>query len=51
MELGATATSAKPPSIVKAATRSPGRTRASSGALRTMPPTSLPGTNGSGGLT
>ena len=33
-----------------AATRSPALTAAPSGALRTMPPTSLPGTNGSGGL-
>ena len=35
----------------KAATRSPSRTAAPSGALRTMPATSLPGTNGSVGLT
>ncbi len=35
----------------KAATRSPADTPAPSGALRTTPPTSLPGTNGSGGLT
>jgi hypothetical protein len=34
-----------------AATRSPSETPAPSGALRTTPPTSLPGTNGSGGLT
>src|SRR5690349_21541701 len=34
----------------KAATRSPARTAAPSGALRTTPATSLPGTNGSGGL-
>src|SRR4051812_45808741 len=33
-----------------AATRSPGCTAAPSGALRTIPATSLPGTNGSGGL-
>ena len=43
-------TSANPPSMQNAATRSPGLTGASSGALRTTPPTSLPGTNGSGGL-
>ena len=47
---GATATSAKPPSMQNAATRSPGLTAAPSGAERTMPPTSLPGTNGSVGL-
>ncbi len=47
---GATAVSAKPPSAQKAATRSPSATPASSGALRTTPATSLPGTNGSGGL-
>ena len=47
---GATATSAKPPSMQKAATRSPAATPAPSGALRTTPATSLPGTNGSGGL-
>ena len=34
-----------------AATRSPSLTSAPSGALRTMPATSLPGTNGSGGFT
>ena len=34
-----------------AATRSPGAKPAPSGALRTTPATSLPGTNGSGGLT
>src|SRR5262245_46062946 len=34
-----------------AATRSPSRTGAPSGALRTTPPTSLPGTNGRSGLT
>ena len=47
---GATATSANPPSMQNAATRSPAANRAPSGALRTTPPTSLPGTNGSGGL-
>ena len=47
---GATATSAKPPSMQNAATRSPGASAAPAGALRTTPPTSLPGTNGSGGL-
>src|SRR3954453_17560265 len=46
---GATATSAKPPSMQKAATRSPARTGAPSGALRTIPATSLPGTKGSSG--
>ena len=44
------ATSAKPPSMQQAATRSPAFTAAPSGALRTTPATSLPGTNGSGGL-
>src|SRR4051794_14450825 len=34
----------------QAATRSPCATAAPAGALRTTPPTSLPGTNGSGGL-
>src|SRR4051812_43255998 len=34
----------------KPATRSPSATLAPSGALRTVPPTSLPGTNGSSGL-
>src|SRR3954471_7504141 len=48
---GATATSAKPPSMLNAATRSPGCTGAPSGALRTTPPTSLPGMNGRSGLT
>ena len=48
---GATATSAKPPSRQHAATRSPSLTCAPSGALRTTPATSLPGTNGSGGFT
>ncbi len=47
---GATAVSAQPPSAQKAATRSPGATAAPSGALITIPPTSLPGTNGSGGF-
>ena len=47
---GATAVSAQPPSAQKAATRSPGLTAAPAGALRTTPPTSLPGTNGSGGF-
>ena len=50
MKSGATATSAKPPSEQNAATRSPGLTAAPSGALRTTPPTSLPGTNGSSGF-
>ena len=35
----------------QAATRSPARTVAPSGALRTTPATSLPGTKGSSGLT
>src|SRR3954469_3954866 len=48
---GATATSAKPPSMQNAATRSPAATAAPSGADRTVPATSLPGTNGSGGFT
>ena len=48
---GDTATSAKPPSMQNAATRSPGANPASADALRTTPATSLPGTNGSGGLT
>jgi hypothetical protein len=47
---GATAVSANAPSAVKAATRSPGSRPLPVGALRTIPPTSLPGTNGSGGL-
>ena len=47
---GATAVSAKPPSAQKAATRSPGCAAAPAGALRTMPATSLPGTNGSSGF-
>ncbi len=47
---GATATSANPPSAQNAATRSPSRTAAPSGALRTIPATSLPGTNGTGGF-
>ena len=47
---GATATSAKPPSMQPAATRSPSLRPEPSGALRTTPATSLPGTNGSGGL-
>ena len=47
---GATVVSAKPPSAQNAATRSPTLTRAPSGALRTTPATSLPGTNGSGGF-
>jgi hypothetical protein len=47
---GATAVSAKPPSAQKAATRSPACTCAPAGALSTTPATSLPGTNGSGGL-
>ena len=47
---GATAVSANAPSAVKAATRSPGARPESAGADRTTPPTSLPGTNGSGGL-
>src|SRR6476619_7075113 len=37
--------------MVNAATRSPGATPLSGGALRTIPATSLPGTKGSGGLT
>src|SRR4051794_38284098 len=36
--------------MLNAATRSPLLTGAPSGALRTTPPTSLPGTNGSGGF-
>ena len=44
---GATATSAHPPSMQNAATRSPALTAAPSGAERTTPPTSLPGVNGS----
>src|SRR3954447_25753500 len=48
---GATATSANPPSMQHAPTRSPSLTAAPSGALRTMPPTSLPGMNGRSGLT
>ena len=47
---GATAVSANPPSPQNAATRSPSSTSAPAGALRTTPATSLPGTNGSGGL-
>ena len=47
---GATATSAQPPSMQNAATRSPGLTAAPAGAARTTPPTSLPGMNGSVGL-
>ena len=47
---GATAVSAQPPRAQKAATRSPTATEAPAGALRTTPPTSLPGTNGSGGF-
>ena len=47
---GATAVSAQPPSAQNAATRSPALTAAPAGALRTTPPTSLPGTYGSGGF-
>src|SRR5829696_4328734 len=47
---GATATSAKPPSRQAAATRSPSLNPEPSGALRTTPATSVPGTNGSGGF-
>src|SRR4051794_34216618 len=46
----AAATSANPPSPGKAATRSPGEKPEPSGADRTIPATSEPGTNGSGGL-
>jgi hypothetical protein len=51
MNSGATATSANPPSMQNAATRSPSFTPAPSVAARTTPPTSLPGTNGMSGLT
>ena len=47
---GATVTSANAPSMQNAITRSPGRSPESAGALSTTPATSLPGTNGSGGL-
>ena len=47
---GATAVWAQAPSIGNAATRSPGLTWASPLTSRTTPPTSLPGTNGSSGL-
>jgi hypothetical protein len=47
---GAAATSAKPPSMDIAATRSPGWSRLPSGALRTVPATSAPGMNGRSGL-
>ena len=47
---GATATSANPPIMQNAATLSPGAMPVPSGALRTIPPTSLPGTNGRSGL-
>src|SRR3954447_21160957 len=47
---GETATSAHPPSIGNAATRSPGLSPDSSEASRTVPATSLPGTKGRGGL-
>src|SRR5215207_5379722 len=47
---GATATSAKPPRRQAAATRSPSLSPEPSGALRTAPATSVPGTNGSGGF-
>ena len=46
----AAATSAKPPSPGNAATRSPAEKPEPSGADRTTPATSEPGTNGSGGL-
>ena len=46
----ATATSANPPSIVNAMTRSPALKPEPSGADRTLPATSTPGTNGSGGF-
>ena len=47
---GATATSAKPPIMQHAATRSPSASPDPSGALRTTPPMSLPGTKGRSGL-
>ena len=47
---GAATTSAQPPNAVPAATRIPGSKPEPSGALRTTPATSSPGTNGSGGL-
>src|SRR5947209_8820364 len=47
---GATACSANPPNMHIAATRSPVRTDADSGADSTTPATSLPGTNGTGGF-
>src|SRR3954469_117350 len=46
---GAATSSAQPPNAVPAATRMPGLKPESSGALRTTPATSRPGTNGSGG--
>src|SRR5690606_1745535 len=48
--VGTATVSAKPPKPGNAATRSPGRTEAPSGAERTTPATSVPGTNGSSGL-
>ena len=47
---GATATSANPPVMQQAATRSPSASPDPSGALRTTPPMSVPGTNGRSGL-
>src|SRR4051812_42848670 len=46
---GAAASSAQPPNAVPAATRIPGEKPEPSGAWRTTPATSSPGTNGSGG--
>jgi hypothetical protein len=50
MWTGATDRSAMPPSIVMAATRSPGLNPLSSDAETTSPATSAPGTNGRSGL-
>ena len=47
---GATATSANPPVMQQAATRSPSDRPEPSGALRTTPAMSVPGTNGRSGL-